>query len=206
MSFSDFFENKVLDHMFRNQAYTVPTSIFGSLHTADPGDTGANEVSGGSYARQSIALAAAASGLSDNTGLLEWTCPAATVVAVGIWDASTAGNHLAWGWLSTIKRAFTVADLTNDLLVSPAHGFANDDRVVVDAEFVGTIPTGLTAGTVYFVVSAGTDDFKVSTTQGGGAVNITAVGNGIVRKVTPKVLSSGDKLQIAIGDLDIITR
>ncbi len=70
-----------------------------SLHTADPGDTGANEVSGGSpaYARKAIAFNAAASGtMDDSTNGITFDVPAGTTVThVGYWSAVTGGTFLA---------------------------------------------------------------------------------------------------------------
>lgn len=51
-----------------------------SAHTADPGDTGANEVSGGSYARQSITFGAAAAGALDSSNTPVIPIPAGTTV------------------------------------------------------------------------------------------------------------------------------
>lgn len=56
-----------------------------SLHTADPGSTGSNEVSGGGYARASLSWSVSGSSMS-------WTdsipVPATTVAYVGFWDGS----------------------------------------------------------------------------------------------------------------------
>ncbi|MFZ2738440.1 MAG: hypothetical protein WAY02_09435 [Burkholderiaceae bacterium] len=97
---SDYFEQKILDHMLRNQAFTPPATVYASLHTASPGDTGASEAAGGSYARQAIAWNAAASpgGTMTNNGVINFTgMPAATITGIGIWDAVSAGNLLWWG-------------------------------------------------------------------------------------------------------------
>ncbi|MGH6718761.1 MAG: phage tail fiber protein, partial [Alphaproteobacteria bacterium] len=165
------------------------------------------EATGGSYARQQVASAnwnAGAAGLSDNTAAISFAgMPAATIVGVGLWDAASAGNNLWTGWLSTIVKPFVANDTATDFIRSPAHGFANDDRVAFEAEDAGVLPTGIDDTTLYFVVSSATDEFKVSTTQGGGAVNYTAQGAGKVRKVTPKTLNSGDTFQINAGDLDV---
>ena len=40
-SFSNYLENKVLDHIFKTASFTVPTNICTALSTADPLDTGA---------------------------------------------------------------------------------------------------------------------------------------------------------------------
>ena len=46
MAFSTYLAGKVIDHLLRNQAYTPPATVYASLHTADPGNTGASEVAG----------------------------------------------------------------------------------------------------------------------------------------------------------------
>jgi hypothetical protein len=66
-----------------------------SLHTADPGTTGANEVNTSGYVRQSITWPAAASSQMVWTGSISFTISSAlTVVYWGLWSASTSGT---WG-------------------------------------------------------------------------------------------------------------
>lgn len=122
MSISDYYENKILDHMFGNVAFTPPATVYCSLHSADPGETGANEISGGSYARQAISWAAASGGSKKNSADITFTnMPAATVTHVGIWDASTAGNFLAGGALTaskTVNAGDTFKIAANDLTLT----------------------------------------------------------------------------------------
>lgn len=78
-------------------SFTAPTTIYASLHTANPGDSGANEVTGGSpaYARKAIVHGAASAGAATATTLPTFDVPAGvTVTHVGYWDAVTAGNFL----------------------------------------------------------------------------------------------------------------
>lgn len=60
-----------------------------------------------------------------------------------------------------------------DLFTSASHGLVAGDTVIFETD--GTIPTGLTADATYYVIAGGltTDDFKVSTTLGGAAVDVT---------------------------------
>lgn len=103
MSISNYLENKILDKTLRNTDFTV-TTVYVSLHTADPGETGASELTGGSYARQSASFDAAASGATANSGAINFTgMPAATITHVALWDASTAGNCLWSGALTASK-------------------------------------------------------------------------------------------------------
>lgn len=60
--------------------------------------------------------------------------------------------------------------IISDAFQSVAHGFANGDLVSVTGT---TIPTGLTATTIYYVVSAAANTFKVSLTEGGAALTIS---------------------------------
>ena len=85
----------------KNTAYTGPVSLYLSLHTADPGKTGASEVTGGSYARQAVTFGTFATGQASNTAKIDFTSmPAATVTHIGIWDASTAGTFHQSGALT----------------------------------------------------------------------------------------------------------
>ncbi|HHB12213.1 MAG TPA: hypothetical protein ENK62_03325 [Chromatiales bacterium] len=109
MSISDYLENKILDKVLSATDFTV-TTVYVSLHTADPGETGGNEVSGGSYARQSASFGSASAGTASNSATLSFTdMPAATITHVGLWDASTAGNFL-WGGALTASKTTNAGD------------------------------------------------------------------------------------------------
>ncbi len=106
MSFSNFLENKVLGHVFGATPYTAPATLYVGLFTSNPGETGSgSEVSGGSYARQTIAFTVTGSQAS-NTAAVE--CPTATaswgtITYAAIYDAVSGGNLLAYGALTTSK-------------------------------------------------------------------------------------------------------
>lgn len=103
MSISDYAELKLLDAVFNNISFAVPTPHV-SLHTADPGEDGANECTGGSYVRQAGSFGAAAGGAVSNDALIEFTdMPACTLTHAGVWDAASAGNFLWGGALSASK-------------------------------------------------------------------------------------------------------
>ena len=69
-----------------------------------------------------------------------------------------------------------VVDVTNDKIIT-ANTFANGDKVTYDIGG-GTAIAGLTDATEYFIVNASATEFQVSTTSGGAAVDLTAVGTG----------------------------
>ncbi|RKY08024.1 MAG: hypothetical protein DRP56_04780, partial [Planctomycetota bacterium] len=107
-SISDYLENELLDHVFGNGTYTVP-SIYIALSTADPTDdaSGLAEPSGNGYARVAhSSWNTAASRAIDNNGTI--TFPQATgswgtITHYAIFDAATAGNMLAHGSLTDSK-------------------------------------------------------------------------------------------------------
>lgn len=86
--------NLNLNHRLRAVADVAPATVYVSLHTAAPGDAGANELAGGSYARQAVTFGAAAAKAVANTNVLNFTCPAATVTHWALWDALAGGNCL----------------------------------------------------------------------------------------------------------------
>lgn len=106
-AFTDFLENELLDHVLRNNAYTAPTTIYVGLYTTATSDAGGGtEVTGGAYARQTMAFDIAAAGATQNTA--DVTFPTATaswgtVTHAALLDAVTAGNMLFHGILTASK-------------------------------------------------------------------------------------------------------
>lgn len=88
---------------------------FVSLHTADPGTTGANEVTGGSYARVQATLPTGANGTA-TAPIVSINVPAGvTVTHVGVWSAVTAGTFVGGSAALSPSLAFPVpgrADIT----------------------------------------------------------------------------------------------
>ena len=107
MSFTTYLENELLDHVFRGATYTAPSTVYVALYTtATSGAGGGTEVSGGSYARKSMAFDAASSGATDNTSAVEFATATAswgTVTHTAIHDAITGGNMLAETALTASK-------------------------------------------------------------------------------------------------------
>lgn len=92
-------ETNAINFFLRNQAVTAPTTVYVSVHTGDPGDTGASEVTGGSMARQLCTFTSPGSGnTTDNNANLEWDFTgqgaSKTITYLGYWSAVTAGNFL----------------------------------------------------------------------------------------------------------------
>jgi hypothetical protein len=132
MSFGDFWEKKILDLLLSNTAYTIPANVFVALSTSTPADDGTNvtEPSGNNYSRVSVTNNAtnwpAATGTSPTSKAngTAVTFPQAsgswgTVTHFCLYDASSAGNFLAWGALAASKAvglndtaSFAIGDLS----------------------------------------------------------------------------------------------
>lgn len=108
---TDFLENKLLDHVLRNVAYTPPSTVYAALFTSAPGEAGGGtEVSGGGYARQPVSFAAAANGAASNNADIAFPVATAdwgTITHVALFDAATGGNMLLYGALSVAKTIQT---------------------------------------------------------------------------------------------------
>ena len=105
--FSNYLENKVLDHVLRNTSYNSPSTVYVGLFLSDPTDAGSGtECTGSAYARQSLSVTTASSGIV--TSSADVTFPQATgswgtISHLGILDALTSGNLLMHTPLTTSK-------------------------------------------------------------------------------------------------------
>lgn len=94
-------ENKIINLMVRNTAWTPPTTVYLALYLTSPtaSDTG-TEISGSGYLRQAVVFGAPSGGVCTNSA--DVTFPIAlsswgNVAYAAIRDASTAGNLLFYG-------------------------------------------------------------------------------------------------------------
>lgn len=124
---SDYLENKILDHVLRNTAYSSPAAVYVGLYTAAPTDAGGGtEVSGNAYARTAATFSTASSGATANDSDVTFSTPSAgwgEVVAFGVFDAASAGNLLYWADLDdskTINSGDTVVFASGSLDITEA--------------------------------------------------------------------------------------
>lgn len=133
---SDYFSNALIDLIFRAQSFSVPTPWYVGLYTATPSNSGGGtEATGGSYARVSFtpddstlystqgdtsSASSGSAGRTSNVAAITFPAPSAdwgTVVALGIFDASTSGNLLFWHALTSSQSVVSGG---------PAPSFASD--------------------------------------------------------------------------------
>ena len=107
MATSDYLENAIINHFLRNTSQTSPANVFCALYTVDPNDAGGGtELSGNGYVREDITFGAPSNGAVSNSVEIAFdqaTASWGTVVAIGVFDASTGGNLLYHGGLSVDK-------------------------------------------------------------------------------------------------------
>jgi hypothetical protein len=112
MSFSNTFETHVLNYTFTTTSVTRPTAWYLALFTSNPDeDASGTEVStsGTAYARQSATFTVSGNTASNSAAIEFPTATASygTVTHVGVFDASTGGNLIAYSALSTSKAVGT---------------------------------------------------------------------------------------------------
>jgi len=130
-SFSDYLENELLDHVFGGADFARPATLYVALYTVAPTDAGGGTevgtVTWTNYARVAVTnnatnFPAASGGAKSNGAAIAWSAATTSgdvvVVAVGILDANTGGNLLAWADLTTSKTvqngdtpSFAIGDL-----------------------------------------------------------------------------------------------
>lgn len=142
----------ILNHLLRNTSLTSPTTVYLALHSADPGETGANELAAANgYARQAIAFDAPSSGVIASSADETFTASGADwspATHWSLWDAASTGNCLAAGSLSATR---TVADgeslvfLAGALTVTAGAGYSDYlDAAVLNHLFRNTALTSPT--------------------------------------------------------------
>lgn len=210
---SDYAEVKVLDIVAQGTTFTAPATSYISLHTALLVDaaTGA-EVSGNAYARLDVTAAlpaaAGAGGSVTSNVALTWSAASPSawgeIISFGIWDASSAGNLIWRGIFGDDPYGFT-ATASDDVVITHTSAYAVNDRVVVYPVPGRSLPTGLSADTIYYILTVPTaGSYTLSATQGGATINITANGSGLLRKLTPQTVNAGNTFQINSGSLKLL--
>lgn len=107
-----------------------------------------------------------------SSGIKLWTIQNYTVPLVANQNRYSIGNVKIRSGTATITNASPA------VITYVGHGFIYGSPVVFTT--TGALPTGLTAGTTYYVLTTPTaDTFTVSATVGGVAVNTSSAGSGV---------------------------
>jgi hypothetical protein len=129
--FSDYYENQIINHMLRGQAFTPPTTVYVALFTSSTGleaNTGVTgEATGTGYARKAVTLSEATTGATANSAEVNF---------------GTAGA--SWG---TITHAALVDHETNTTWGTNVNVLAwkvVDSKVVASGDIVKIAASALT--------------------------------------------------------------
>ena len=182
-----------------------------SLHTGFS-LTGANEVTGGSYARQTITWNAAAAAALNSSNAPSFSVPSGnTIRFVGYYDIVPSPDVFQ-GMVPNQQAGDVgpmryVVDVTAETIEAPAHGLVTDEGVV----FIGgTAPGGLTEGTIYYVANETADDFQVQAVKAASpisAINLTSQGDQDVRfwQIREELFASDGTFNLNDADIDFLT-
>lgn len=102
--------NASADTMLTAAPCVPTTTYYMGLNTGSPGTTGANEVSGGSYARQAITFGSPSAGSqasTDSQSFAGMPAEAGGVPYFSIWTASSGGTYLAGGTTSGLSGSIS---------------------------------------------------------------------------------------------------
>lgn len=109
-AFSNYLEEKIVEHFLRNNAITPPITVYVALFESDPGEaTGGTETAYTGYSRQSATWTALdANGQTKNVGALTFpangnAAASVTITHLALFDAATIGNRLFYAQLSASK-------------------------------------------------------------------------------------------------------
>ncbi len=109
MSFTNTYENHVMQYVFTSGSVTRPTAWYIGLFTSDPTDTGSagTEVSNGTGYERTAVTFTVTGDTASNSAAVEF--PAAsggnwgTISHIGVMDAATGGNMIVHSALTTAK-------------------------------------------------------------------------------------------------------
>ena len=105
------------------------------------------------------------------------------------WSAVTFGRSMPF---SQRTGVVTITDTSPGVVSFTKHGAANGTPVSFST--TGALPTGLVAGTQYYVVATAANTFEVAATVGGTAINTSSAGSGT------HTATFGGIAAVAVGD------
>lgn len=140
--------------------------------------------------RQGEAISASNTKTYPTSGVAEIIDPTDTVSVVQAYDrlyvlreaAQTANTVWANKLLGAVAGTCTISIASPGVITRTAHSLENGVAVVFST--TGALPTGLTAGTIYYVVNRTADTFQVAATVGGTAITTSGTQSG-THTVTP---------------------
>lgn len=108
-----------------------------------------------------------------------------------VYKSANVTTTCSWSAVTGNAHTCTISNGTPAVVSATTHGFAIGDKVIFST--TGSLPTGITAGTTYYIITDGfgADAFEISLTSGGAAINTSTPGSG-----THSFLTNGAGLAI----------
>ena len=111
--------------------------------------------------------------LNDNNGVpIDLTSLTVTFRMVDL----NGGTAVVTGGATSKQPTTTFTAATTDIVTAVKHSLKDGNEVILPTD--GTLPAGLSTLTRYFVRDANEDTFKLTTTEGGTAIDVTDTGSG----------------------------
>lgn len=108
-------------------------------------------------------------GVSDTDYLALIETKSGTITGISLTDPTV---------LTLNNKTFVAGDVNTgtDTITIVAHGFTNNQQVTFTTS--GTLPGGLSLSSIYYIINSSANDFQLSLTSGGSALNLTSGGTG----------------------------
>lgn len=142
-------------------------------------------------------------------GLGTWGNGTTTTQFIRLWSQNNFGQDLIYGprggniyyWNATIGLTpVTLAGISNGSPCVVTSSLALANGTAIQLQTTGNLPTGLTVGTVYYVINSTGTTFNLSATYNGTAINTSSAGSG-----THSIISRGIPLSSLGGASDAPT-
>ena len=109
-------------------------------------------------------------------------------------------------YFDSIELVTAVTTATNNI-TSEAHVFNTGDRVRISSDG-GSVPGGLIAGQIYFVIDIDADTFQLANTaadaDGGTEINLTSVGSGTITVTHALFLQAPGNGALTLDDINVV--
>jgi hypothetical protein len=144
------------------------------------------------------------------TGAVEQIPIATALTMLGQRERLTGARTI---FVRTVPATVTITIASPGVVTWTSHGLTTNDPVVFDT--TGALPTGITAGTIYYATVLSANTFNISLTVGGGAINTTGTqsgthtaqtgnnsNNGLAQTRAGALLTLQGAIDLAVGSYD----
>jgi hypothetical protein len=190
---------------FTRDASYANSQVWVSCHSANPGSTGAHEVTAGAGVggRQQATFSSGGSGSDPTNALVAFQLSGVTVSWYGFWTAQTGGTFLGGFPMAKTPQLGTAIN-GSSIITIPAHGLTVNTpvRLYTAPNAQSAIPAGLTADTTFYVKTVpSADTVTLAAAPGGTAIVVSSSGGFIEFTDETEVIGSLSILQFTVGNL-----